>query len=79
LPPIVVTSTQGDEEEKPQRAEKPTGYNGNIVSVNEENNFVIIDLGEESGVKLGETLNVYRVQNTLRVWKSFRPKRYLCG
>lgn len=36
------------------------GVDGNIVSVNEANNFVIVDIGEESGVRLGDTLNVYR-------------------
>jgi chromosome segregation ATPase len=59
LPPIVVSSAQ-TKEEQPKKSAKPAGYNGNIVSVNEENNFVIVDLGEDSGVKLGETLNVYR-------------------
>ncbi len=36
------------------------GFNGNILSVNEENNFVIVDIGENSGIKLGDALNVYR-------------------
>ena len=36
------------------------GFDGNIVSVNDENNFVIVDIGENSGVKLGDSLNVYR-------------------
>jgi chromosome segregation protein len=33
---------------------------GKIMAVNKENNFVIIDLGEEAGVKVGDTLRVYR-------------------
>lgn len=36
------------------------GFNGRIVSVNEENNFVIVDVGEEAGVGLGDALSVYR-------------------
>ena len=36
------------------------GFNGKIVSINEDNNFVIVDLGENSGVQLGEVLSVYR-------------------
>jgi predicted nucleic acid-binding Zn-ribbon protein len=40
--------------------ELSTGPGGNIVSVNEENNFVIIDVGGEKGIKLGDTLSVYR-------------------
>ncbi len=37
-----------------------TGYNAKVVSVNGENNFVIVDIGENSGVKIGESLGVYR-------------------
>lgn len=33
---------------------------GSIVSINKENNFVIVDLGEASGLQLGDVLNVYR-------------------
>lgn len=66
LTPIVVSSgepgspaesTKG-KDEKPALPSK--GFNGSVVSVNEENNFVIVDLGEDAGVKLGEKLNVYR-------------------
>jgi hypothetical protein len=30
------------------------------VSINKENNFVIIDLGQNSGVNIGDRLSVYR-------------------
>jgi chromosome segregation ATPase len=33
---------------------------GQILAINEENNFVIVDLGEQDGVKVGQTFNVYR-------------------
>jgi len=36
------------------------GFNGKVVSINEENNFVIVDLGEKSGLRLGDVLSVYR-------------------
>lgn len=32
---------------------------GSIVSVNEDNNFVIVDLGERSGIKVGDAYKVY--------------------
>jgi uncharacterized coiled-coil DUF342 family protein len=32
---------------------------GSVVSVNDENNFVIVDLGERSGVKVGDAFKVY--------------------
>ena len=33
---------------------------GRIMAVNKDNNFVIIDLGEEAGVKVGDSFRVYR-------------------
>ncbi len=61
LAPIVVrssssTGTGGFVAEQPT----PTGFNGKILSVNEPNNFVIINLGEEDGIRLGDRLSVYR-------------------
>ena len=38
----------------------PTGFNGRIVSINEENNFVIVDIGKNKGLQEGQTLSVYR-------------------
>ncbi len=31
-----------------------------MISVNESNNFVIVDIGENIGVRLGDSLSVYR-------------------
>ncbi len=56
LPPIIV-SAPGP---ALQQLEENPGFSGKIVSVNEDNNFVIVDLGENNGIQLGETLNVYR-------------------
>ena len=53
LQPIVVKAA----EETPK---KPAAAAGQVLAINEENNFVIIDLGEDSGVKVGQTFNVYR-------------------
>lgn len=33
---------------------------GKILAVNRDNNFVIIDLGEDAGIKVGDTFQVYR-------------------
>ncbi len=57
LQPIRVVS--GEDEPEPVE-ERPTGYNGKVISVNAENNFVIVDIGETEGITLGETLGVYR-------------------
>ncbi len=37
-----------------------SGMQGHVVSVNDDNNFVIVDLGEQSGIKVGDNLNVFR-------------------
>lgn len=56
LSPIIVSSDKNSTEIKSQAAE----INGSVVSINDENNFVIVNLGEDSGIKVGEKLNVYR-------------------
>ncbi len=63
LPPIVVSAGGSYAGKMPQAVEEnggASGLNGRIVSINEENNFAIVDLGEDSGVQIGDTLNVYR-------------------
>lgn len=62
LPPIIVSAAgPAFSETSPNESSEPTpGVNGKVVSVNDENNFVILDLGENSGVKLGDSLSVYR-------------------
>ncbi len=56
LTPIVVSSGAAAKD----GASAAPGLDGNVLSVNQQNNFVIIDVGEGSGIKLGDTLNVYR-------------------
>jgi hypothetical protein len=54
LPPIVV---------RPQvetQIQEPTDFLGRVLTVDRENNFSIIDLGEEAGVKIDDTFGVYR-------------------
>ncbi|MBF0618784.1 MAG: hypothetical protein HQL19_01320 [Candidatus Omnitrophica bacterium] len=38
----------------------PVKKEGTVVSVNEENNFVIVDMGEKTGIKVGNTMKVLR-------------------
>lgn len=56
LPAIVVRSTPLSGREK-AGAEKSSGK---ILAVNLDSNFVVIDLGSSSGVKVGDVFNVYR-------------------
>ncbi len=53
LQPIVVKAS----DEAPAR-KAPTA--GQVLAINDENNFVIIDLGEEDGVKVGQSFSIYR-------------------
>ena len=61
LPPIVVSSEGGGQAKtSPNQKQPAQDRQGNVVSVNEENNFVIVDLGENSGIKVGDQMGVYR-------------------
>ncbi|MBF0532026.1 MAG: hypothetical protein HQL23_02895 [Candidatus Omnitrophica bacterium] len=60
LPPIVVTGNSQAPSFNPG-VTKP-GFNGKVVSINKENNFVIVDIGESAGIKTGDSLSVYRDQ-----------------
>ena len=58
LPPIVVRSQEGAT--KIDIIEGLGGKTGRVVSINKENNFVIIDLGENSGIQIKDRFKVYR-------------------
>ena len=58
LPPIVVKTEGQASSYAPNNP--PTGLSGRVVSVNDENNFVIVDIGETQGIRLGDALSVYR-------------------
>jgi len=61
LPPIIVSAaSSGNEAASPQGTGLKTGFNGKVVSINEDNNFIIVDLGENAGVRIGDRLSVYR-------------------
>lgn len=54
LPPIIVRS--GPEE----KVIPSLGVTGSVLAINKENNFIIVDLGEENGIKPGVNFSVYR-------------------
>jgi chromosome segregation ATPase len=74
LSPIVVTADGSSKQGKPGDSSPPVvsvaepqkpadakpGFEGKIITINEENNFVIIDVGEKRGVRPGDILGVYR-------------------
>jgi len=59
LQPIVVKASEDSGGGK----KAPTA--GQVLAINEENNFVIIDMGEEDGAKVGHTYSIYR--NTQKI------------
>ena len=60
LPPIIVNGSSPVMTEDFSDAPFVLMSSGEIISVNDDNNFVIIDLGEETGVRIGDQLTVYR-------------------
>ena len=61
IPPIVVSADQGSVSKPSSGMTVALGdLKGNVVSVNEDNNFVIVDLGQKAGVHVGDQLSVYR-------------------
>ena len=50
LSPIIV---HGDQETK-------ASLTGRVVSVNKQNKFVVVDLGQKQGIQVGSTFGVYR-------------------
>ncbi len=70
LPPIVV---------RPQKEVSPSPVNniqnGKISLVNRENKFVIMSLGEDSGVRVGDVFKVYRANKEIAAIEAIRVRR----
>ena len=65
LKPIVINSSSekpalATEAPQPSKNSQAPGFNGRIVSINEDNHFVVLNIGEDAGLRLGQLLNVYR-------------------
>ena len=56
LPAIVVRSPSPEKKDKSGAAV----FLGKVLAINQENKFVIIDIGTNAGVKVGDSFNVYR-------------------
>jgi predicted RNase H-like nuclease (RuvC/YqgF family) len=56
LPPIVVRPSQ-----QPATSSKANfGDQARIISIDQDNNFVVVNVGQESNIKIGDTLQVLR-------------------
>lgn len=58
LPPIVVSA--GTARPVLDPASGKPGFEGKVLSLNETNNFVIVDIGKKRGLREGDSLGVYR-------------------
>jgi predicted nucleic acid-binding Zn-ribbon protein len=63
LSPIVVNANGGTTADNGQQQQQPASQpksQGHIVSINTDNNFVIIDIGDKDGSKIGNAYRVFR-------------------
>ncbi len=60
LSPIVVNANGSSDVPQAAASNGKARTRGHIVSINSDNNFVIIDMGEKDGIKIGNTCRVYR-------------------
>ncbi|OGX26208.1 MAG: hypothetical protein A2787_03050 [Omnitrophica WOR_2 bacterium RIFCSPHIGHO2_01_FULL_48_9] len=81
LPPIIVNANPNDLPGK--RAAKDsaqtTGLSGSVISVNEENNFVIVDKGQGAGVSVGNKLNIYRGADFIAQVEVIQSRADICA
>lgn len=75
LSPIVVNADKGINEVKAP----PAGQSGNVVSINSDNNFVIVNLGEDTGVKIGDKLNIYRGASYIAGLEVIQVRKDICA
>jgi type II secretory pathway pseudopilin PulG len=74
LPPIVVRPT-GSTESQVRIQEGTTVAGGKVLAINRESNFVIIDLGEDAGVRIGDAFKVNRVDKTIALLEVIQTRK----
>jgi predicted nucleic acid-binding Zn-ribbon protein len=82
LPPIIVNAPNNQQQAPPQAGQAASapaivGKNkGSIISINESNNFVIVDLGQEnSPINIGNRLKVFRNSNEIATLEVIQVRR----
>jgi len=90
LPPIIVNAPANSSQQQANVAQAAAESNpgqagegkrqGSIISINESNNFVIADLGQEnSTVSVGNPLTVYRNSNAIATLEVIQVRRDICA
>lgn len=64
LPPIIVKPQSNTRDDQPVFS-KALAPIGKVMSVNRENNFVIVDIGNNLGVRLGDAFQVFRSNSSI--------------
>lgn len=77
LPPIVVSS--GGHSTNFNTGASEPGFFGKVVSLNKENNFVILDIGESSGIQLGDMVSVYRDSKYIARLEIIQVRKDICA
>ncbi len=79
LAPIVVRPQGGQQEPEVRVQGETRVLGGKVLAINRDSNFVIIDLGEEAGVKLGDTLKVYRVDKSIAALEVIQTRKNIAA
>ena len=84
LPPIIVNAPNNQQAPttvQPSSQAVATGKTeGSIISINQTNNFVIVDLGQEnSSISVGRGLKVYRQSNVIASLEVIQVRRDICA
>lgn len=74
LPPIIVRP----QPETATQAASAT-LTGKILAINKESNFVIMDLGEEAGIKVGDSFQVYRDNKSIATIEVIQTRRNIAA
>jgi chromosome segregation ATPase len=70
LAPIVVRPQEESYPKTPGQAGKETS----VIAVNRDNNFVIIGIGSNSGVKVGDTFQIFRKEDPVAIVKVIQAR-----
>ncbi len=77
LPPIIVNAPNNQQQAPPESTGKSEG---SVISINQSNNFVIMDLGHEnSPVNVGTILKVYRASKAIATLEVIQVRRDICA
>jgi hypothetical protein len=80
LPPIIVNAPNNQQQASNPAPGAMGKKEGSIISINESNNFIITDLGQEnSSVSVGNSLKVYRNSNQIATLEVIQVRRDICA